>query len=303
MAKLCALSIGLLLPGIYTLEVRLDSTGGAGIIKSEWSGKCIDLPGGDTSNGNLLQIWDCNGMDNQKWIFDPGTWRIQYGSNTGKCIDKLGKGGPGTQLGIWDCNGHDSQKWGYDSNQKTIYLAIGEVEASLCVDIVGGAKDAGARIQVWGCNGHSNQAWDLSGGGGGDSCVKHLNGLRAKKGLAPLVYNSGKQSCVDWQAKTDSGADSPHKTAGKCGEVTFPDPSGSGWSCVGQCEAQGQSSCEEAIDDYYSEGPSGGHYKVIMSSYAKSMTYKKVTYAGKYHTWWTHDFFGDSASNDTYAMV
>ena len=24
-------------------------------------GKCLDLPGGDTDNGNKVDIWDCNG--------------------------------------------------------------------------------------------------------------------------------------------------------------------------------------------------------------------------------------------------
>lgn len=319
MAKSCALVLGLLLPSTCTFAIQqlqglwLNTTvGGTVTIKSEWSGKCVDLPGGDASNGQLLQTWDCNGLTNQRWVFDADSWRIQYGGNTGKCIDKLGNGGAGTILGIWDCNGQASQKWGYDATMKTIYLGSGEVDASLCVDLVGGAKDDGTQIQVWGCNGHSNQAWDIGGGGpspgpspspGPNSCVNHLNGLRAKKGLAPVTYNTAKQSCVDWQAKTDSGADSPHKTAGKCGEVTFPDPSGSGWTVIGQCEAQGQSSCEEAIDDYYSEGPTGGHYQVIMSSYSKTMTYTETSYSGQFHTWFTHDFFGDSVGNSTFALI
>merc|ERR1712137_660398 len=102
--------------------------------------------------------------------------------------------------------------------------------------------------------------------------------------------------CVDWQCKTDSDAHQPHKTAGKCDEATWEDPNSPGWYLVAQCEAQGQRSCEEAIDDYYSEGPSGGHYQVIMGKPAKSMTYKALNYSGTYHIWWTHDFFDHEGS-------
>jgi hypothetical protein len=134
---------------------------GAISIVSEWSRKCLDLQGGSTANGNLLQIWDCNGLANQKWFFNPGSWRIQYAANPDKCIDALGGGKYGTSLGIWDCNGRSSQQWGYDAKMRTIYLAS-SADASLCMDLSGGQKDNGAEIQSWGCNGHTNQAWDIS---------------------------------------------------------------------------------------------------------------------------------------------
>jgi len=162
-------------------RLRLNVTGGLLNIVSEWGNKCLDLPGGSTNNGNLLQIWDCNGMTNQQWLFDSGSWTIRYGGNSGKCIDALewsGNGGAGTKLGIWDCNGHDSQSWGYDSNMKTIYLAhsADRSNANLCMDLIGGATQDGTQIQVWGCNGHTNQAWDIRGAGpspgpGGDGTI------------------------------------------------------------------------------------------------------------------------------------
>lgn len=154
-----------------TERLRLNVTGGVITIVSDWAeNKCLDLPEGKTDNGNMLQIWDCNGMTNQQWLFDSGSWRIKYAGDSGKCIDALGwggSGGAGTQLGIWDCNGHDSQSWGYDSNLKTIYLAhsADRANANLCMDIDGGQKGDGTRIQVWDCNLHTNQAWDIRGGG------------------------------------------------------------------------------------------------------------------------------------------
>ncbi|WP_369380409.1 ricin-type beta-trefoil lectin domain protein [Streptomyces sp. cg36] len=38
-----------------------------GLWVNAWSGKCLDLPGGNTWNGTRLQIWDCNGGPNQMW--------------------------------------------------------------------------------------------------------------------------------------------------------------------------------------------------------------------------------------------
>jgi len=156
-----------------TQRLRVNVTGGVLNIVSEWGNKCLDLPGGNTNNGNLLQIWDCNGMTNQQWLFDSGSWRIQYGGDSGKCIDALGwsaNGGAGTKLGLWDCNGRDSQSWGYDSNLHTVYLAhsadrSNASNANLCMDLIGGLNEDGTQIQVWNCNEHTNQAWDIRSAG------------------------------------------------------------------------------------------------------------------------------------------
>jgi len=125
----------------------------------------LDLPGGNTQNGQLLQLWDCNGLDNQKWIFASGAWKIQYAADPSKCIDNIGSGGAGNKLGLWDCiDGQPSQKWGYDSNMMTIYLADSMTNANLCMDLTGCDMTSGNQIQVWDCNGHRNQKWDIATG-------------------------------------------------------------------------------------------------------------------------------------------
>ena len=125
--------------------------------------KCLDLTGGDASDGTLLEIWDCNGLANQNWVFAPGSWRIAYAGDTSKCIDALGgnPGPAGTKLGIWSCNGRSTQKWGYDADEKTIYLADSVTDASLCMDLAGGDQTNGTPIQVWDCYGGSSQQWIL----------------------------------------------------------------------------------------------------------------------------------------------
>ena len=33
------------------------------------SKKCLDLGAGDTTNGNQIEVWDCNNMSNQNWRY------------------------------------------------------------------------------------------------------------------------------------------------------------------------------------------------------------------------------------------
>ena len=165
---------------------------------------CLDLMGGNTAPGTLVQIWDCNGLNNQQWVLDPKQRRIIYGGNIGNgdlmCLDGSTMG-QGNRLMIWGCNGYKQQNWGYDPNMKTVYLAQSarvdeeggddeEVDkegvrergassssrelvpstnasaplASLCMDLYNGNYQKGGVIQVWGCNTCWNQQWTIGTG-------------------------------------------------------------------------------------------------------------------------------------------
>lgn len=74
------------------------------------SGKCLDVPSSDFTNGNHLQLWDCNGTGAQQFSFSNGVFTSK--SNPGKCIDlAYSSSAPGTPIQIWDCNSTDAQKW------------------------------------------------------------------------------------------------------------------------------------------------------------------------------------------------
>lgn len=127
--------------------------------------KCLDLVGGDTSNGTPLWLWECNGLSNQAWTFASDSWTIVYQADPSKCID-AGDMSDGKQLQIWDCNGMDQQIWGFDSDMSTIYLANSAGDASKCMDLAGGDTSNGDPIQVWDCNGAWNQQWYPPADGG-----------------------------------------------------------------------------------------------------------------------------------------
>jgi len=84
---------------------------------------CLDLAGGDTTNGNAVEVWECNGLENQQWVFGDD-FHIRYFADQSKCVD-AGDMQDGTPLMIWDCNGLSQQNWGYDSEgaRQTIYLS------------------------------------------------------------------------------------------------------------------------------------------------------------------------------------
>merc|ERR1719409_1059241 len=65
----------------------------------------------------------------------------------------------GTGLVLWECNGLPEQKWGYDSSMSTIYLAVDDSDASMCMDALGGNPIAGTTLGAWGCNGQASQQW------------------------------------------------------------------------------------------------------------------------------------------------
>jgi len=124
----------------------------------------LDLPGGNTNNGNLVWLWECSGSQHQSWEFDPGSWKITYKADPSKCLDIPGGDTKnGQRLQIWDCNGHDNQKWGYDSSKKTIYSAW--QNHVKCMDVNWGDGTAlHTLIQIWDCNGHTNQQWNIASG-------------------------------------------------------------------------------------------------------------------------------------------
>ncbi|KAG7088987.1 hypothetical protein E1B28_012933 [Marasmius oreades] len=71
--------------------------------------KCLDVRGGNSTNGNLLQIWSCTDGNTNQW------WQVNKPENSttvtiswvgkNKCVDvKDGVYTVGTELQIWDCD-------------------------------------------------------------------------------------------------------------------------------------------------------------------------------------------------------
>jgi hypothetical protein len=84
-----------------------------GPIRSHSNWRCLDADLNTISgNGTKVQLWNCNGWNNQKWIYDAISHTI-YSMYNGRCLDADlgGIGSNGTRVQLWDCNGWANQKW------------------------------------------------------------------------------------------------------------------------------------------------------------------------------------------------
>jgi len=128
-------------------------------VQSSSTGLCLDLRTGDTTNGNVVWMWECNGGEPQQWSFQDN--QLVFLPDTNKCVDLLGGDTTnGNQLGIWDCNGGDSQQWGFDWDYGTFYLASSGHDATKCVYSLG----QGDPTAIWDCNFDQTQIWTLGTG-------------------------------------------------------------------------------------------------------------------------------------------
>jgi len=129
--------------------------------------KCIDLTGGDLTNGNKLQLWDCNEQQNQNWIWDYDHHALRSSVNPAKCVD-LGDMQDGSPIMIWDCNGQPQQKLWYDGSTGVFFIAGDDPPSgySKCIDSTPYKKRFhppanGAKLQVWDCFQPMEQSWTL----------------------------------------------------------------------------------------------------------------------------------------------
>jgi hypothetical protein len=122
--------------------------------------RCLDADvGTDTHNGTNVQIWNCNGWDNQNWYWQDD-FTIHSGHD-GRCLDEDINGGThnGSNVQIWDCNGQNNQGWELWSDG-----TIRSRHDGRCLDEDVGGPDPtwnGTNVQVWDCNGANQQAWTL----------------------------------------------------------------------------------------------------------------------------------------------
>ena len=72
-------------------------------------GKCLDVNGGDTTNGTVVDLYDCNGTGAQTWTPQPNGSLVN--PQSGKCLTDTGSGGSGTQTTVDDCTGAPNQHW------------------------------------------------------------------------------------------------------------------------------------------------------------------------------------------------
>jgi hypothetical protein len=113
---------------------------------------CLDDRNNSSSSGAVVQIWRCNGLQNQVWdINSDGT--IQH---NGLCLDAINSGTTnGTKLQLATCSGGNNQLWG-TSGWRIHYN--NPAASNMVVDdkAFGGS---GTQQELWVNNGGRNQVW------------------------------------------------------------------------------------------------------------------------------------------------
>ncbi|KAF9034319.1 ricin B lectin domain-containing protein [Panaeolus papilionaceus] len=119
--------------------------------------KCIDVRGGQFTNGTNVQIWDCNNTAAQRWTFPAdGTKGAIKLAGTQMCLDAGSVPNSGTTLKLWQCiDNSPAQTWTYVN--QTHFQLDGSTQ---CMDLMAGSTIDGTPIQTWTCQElNANQLW------------------------------------------------------------------------------------------------------------------------------------------------
>ncbi len=137
--------------------------GGAFEIVNALTGKVLEVAGGSTSNGQLIQQNALNGYEQQQWQFVPaggGYYEIQN-VLTGKALDVVGGyTAGGTLIQQWDYLGTTNQQWQLMPIDD-VHNAIFNRNSGLVLDVRNGSTANGAQIQQWNYLGDQQQLWVL----------------------------------------------------------------------------------------------------------------------------------------------
>ncbi|WP_255949861.1 ricin-type beta-trefoil lectin domain protein [Streptomyces odontomachi] len=120
------------------------------------AGKCLDVAGGNTTNGTPVQIYGCNGSTAQRWTYTPGDGGTLRA--LGGCLDVSGSGtANSTKVQLWQCNGSGAQRWTAGANDSLV-----NPESGRCLDDPNSSTADSTQLQIYDCNGTAAQQWTLS---------------------------------------------------------------------------------------------------------------------------------------------
>ena len=124
---------------------------GVKAIRSQATGKCIDVPANRADATGAMALWDCNGVDGQKYLFPAdGTLRV-----FGRCLQVDGSA-DGSTLHLADCTGSRMQQFTFDTSADLMSRPLDK-----CVEAINTDQPDGALIRIARCGGSSYQKWSL----------------------------------------------------------------------------------------------------------------------------------------------
>ena len=132
---------------------RGDATkpGKGGEVRGVASKRCLDVPNFSHADRVRPQLYDCNGLDNQRWKYTAKKELRVYGN---KCLDAAARGkGNGTRI-ILGCTGRANQRWTLKKGGSIVGESSGR-----CLDAQEPGTENGTLLQLYDCSGRDNQKW------------------------------------------------------------------------------------------------------------------------------------------------
>ncbi len=144
------------IPRPEPLEIELEFTGPF----TTGDGMCLDLDAKDIGRqGGNLQVWECLGGDNQRFLFLEEDGLIV--SASGMCLEAVGSDN-GAPVRAFGCDGNEAQIWSTKALPGKDRQALVNAKTGRCLDAHGPeSKRNGGRIQIWDCFVGNNQSWSM----------------------------------------------------------------------------------------------------------------------------------------------
>lgn len=120
---------------------------------------CLDVKANGTAPGTLVDLWQCNGGQNQQWAIIGGCCGTAaiIGQESGFCLDSAGPpSGSGTQLVINPCTGVSTQNWVV----RRMELELSSGSNHLCAAVEGSKTANGTPVIAFSCSGAFNDEWN-----------------------------------------------------------------------------------------------------------------------------------------------
>jgi len=124
-------------------------------IRSDTTSLCLDLLGGDTTDGTDLHLAPCTDSAAERWNFLQGEL-VLNSQPIVSCVDVAFDG----SLHIWTCNGAETQGWSYNADARTIELTASSKGASAdrrCVALED--VDGTSSLRLGSCD--AAESWEL----------------------------------------------------------------------------------------------------------------------------------------------
>lgn len=140
-------------------------------IKNAYTGKYLDVAGGNIENGTNVQQYEFNGTNAQKWglySYGDGNYTIvselnSDGTHYNRVLDvSNGLNGENINVHLWENNGSDAQKFSICKTNYSTYVIFSKVSNyEKCVQLDGFPCDNSANVDQYSWVATANQCWIL----------------------------------------------------------------------------------------------------------------------------------------------